>query len=299
MGVIASGVGYNYFMENADISSEIPVLKIGVYPIPDVLVNEFLKDKDEVLIVEDGYPFIETRLQIYVKNPDLKVKGKLSGDLPSTGELNPDLVRKALGREPLESSLQEAGELAIPRPPRLCDGCAHIQVFDILDSLREDMDDLVVFSDIGCYTLGALRQPASIDSCVCMGASVGMAKGAANGGLKNSIGIIGDSTFMHSGIHTLLKAAGDNSPFTIVILDNSTTGMTGGQDLPLPGEAIEKLVVALGVPEEHVKIIDPRRKKFEENREIVRDEINYRGFSVIIARRECIVQLKAKKKKKK
>ncbi len=298
MGVIASGVGYNYLMENSDVDEDMSVLKIGVYPIPDRLIKDFLKDKNEVLVVEDGYPFIESRIQTYVVNPELNIRGKLSGDLPETGELNPDVVRKALGKEPKGSSLQEAGKLAIPRPPRLCDGCAHIQVFDILDTLRDELDDLVVFSDIGCYTLGALRQPASIDSCVCMGASVGMAKGAANGGLQNSVGIIGDSTFMHSGIHTLLNAAGDNSPFTLVILDNSTTGMTGGQDLPLPGDKIEKLVVALGVPEEHVRIIDPRRNQFEDNQKIIHDEINYRGLSVIIARRECIVQLKAKKKKK-
>ncbi|MCP4727086.1 MAG: indolepyruvate ferredoxin oxidoreductase, partial [bacterium] len=297
MGVIASGIGYNYIMENSDIK-DIPVLKISVYPIPDVLIKDFLKDKDEVLVLEDGYPFIESRIQTYVKNPDLNIRGRLSGDLPEAGELNPDLVRIALGREPESSSLQETEKLAIPRPPRLCDGCSHIQVYDILDKLRSELSDLVVFSDIGCYTLGALRQPSSIDSCVCMGASVGMAKGAANGGLENSVGIIGDSTFMHSGIHTLLKAAGDNSPFTLIILDNSTTGMTGGQDLPLPGETIEKLIIAIGVPEEHVRIIDPRRNKFEENQKIMSEEINYRGLSVIIARRECIVQLKAKKKKK-
>jgi indolepyruvate ferredoxin oxidoreductase alpha subunit len=294
-GVITSGIGYNYFMENKDYA-HLPHLKISVYPLPEKMLIDFTEGLSEVLIFEDGYPFIESRLQSILKNPELKVKGKLSGDLPADGELNPDLVRKALGGEVKKSLLNPPEAAVLSRPPRLCDGCSHREVYNILDKLRDEFKGVKVFSDIGCYTLGALRTPPSIDSTVCMGASIGMAKGAANGGLKYSIAVIGDSTFFHSGIPTLVKAAGDNTPFTLIILDNSTTGMTGGQSIPIPGNKIEAFIAGLGVPKEHIRILDPRKIKSEENIKAMREELEFRGFSVIIARRECIQYMKTTKK---
>ena len=297
-GVIASGIGYNYLMENSDLAS-LPILKIGVYPLPGDLLKDLTRNLAEVMVIENGYPFVESRLQSIVQNPSLKVRGRLSGDLPATGELTPDLVRKAFGKKTKQPAFTVPENLVVNRPPRLCDGCAHKEVYNILDEIREEFPEMTVFSDIGCYTLGALRTPPSIESCVCMGASVGMAKGAANGGLTYSVAVIGDSTFLHSGIPTLLKAAGDNSPFTIIILDNGTVGMTGGQDVPIPGERIEKFVAALGVPEEHVKVLIPIRIHHEKNVQMMQEELKYRGLSVIIARRECIQLVKTKLKKQK
>ncbi len=297
-GVIASGIGYNYFMENKDLC-DMKVLKVNVYPLSEQLLEDFTKDLDEVYIFEDGYPFIESRLQAFLKRPELKVNGKLNGVLPASGELNPGLVRLAFGKDVKDSGLTVDSSLIQPRPPKLCDGCSHKVVYDIIDELKAEIDnkDLTIFSDIGCYTLGALRPTPSIDTCVCMGASVGMAKGAANSGLKYSVGVIGDSTFFHSGVPTLIKAAGDNTPMTMVILDNSTTGMTGGQEVPIPGTKIDKMVEALGVPEDHIKLLDPKRAKHEDNIKMMRDELEYRGLSVVIARKECVQYVKTIRRK--
>ncbi|MFC1729859.1 thiamine pyrophosphate-dependent enzyme [candidate division KSB1 bacterium] len=296
MGVISSGIGHNYFMENRDLT-HLPHLKLGVYPLPEKLIRDFTQGLSEVLIIEDGYPYIESRIQAIVRKPELSIRGKLTGDLPASGELNPDLVRKALGQAIKESAFRPEEGVVLNRPPLLCDGCAHREVFNVIDELRKSKDELTVFSDIGCYTLGALRPQPSIDTCVCMGASLGMAKGAANGGLKYSVGVIGDSTFMHSGIPTVVKAAGDNTPVTFVILDNGTTGMTGQQDVPIPGKRIETFLEGLGIPKEHIRIMNPRRVFFNDNVCMMHEELEYRGVSVVIARRECIQLIKSKRKK--
>ena len=152
-----------------------------------------------------------------------------------------------------------------------------------------------VFSDIGCYTLAALPPYNAINSCVDMGASVTMAIGAADAGLFPSVAVIGDSTFTHSGMTGLLDAVVKNSPVTIIISDNSTTGMTGGQKSQATGR-IEQICEGIGVAPEHIKIIVPLRKNHEENVRIMKEEFEYRGVSVIIAQRECI-QTAIKKEK--
>jgi indolepyruvate ferredoxin oxidoreductase alpha subunit len=286
-------------MENRDVINTVPVLKINVYPLPETLIKEFARGLEDILIVEDGYPYIETRIKTIVCNGDLRIRGKLTGDLPASGELNPDIVRKALGGTIKESAFTPSMDTVLNRPPVFCEGCGHRDVFSVLDEIRKELPDLEAFSDIGCYTLSALKTPPSIDSCVCMGASVGMAKGAANGGLKYSVGVIGDSTFLHSGIPTLVKAAGDNTPVTFIILDNSTTGMTGGQELPISGNRFELFLEGLGIPKEHIRVIDPRRIHFDKNLRIIREELEYRGVSVIIARRECIQIIRKTHKKQK
>jgi indolepyruvate ferredoxin oxidoreductase alpha subunit len=154
-----------------------------------------------------------------------------------------------------------------------------------------------VTSDIGCYTLGYLPPYQAIETCLCMGASVGMAKGAAEAGFHPAVGVIGDSTFLHSGITPLVDAVATGANMTLLILDNSTTAMTGGQPTILSSSRLEKLVHGLGVDPEHVKLIAPLRKHTEENARIIRGEIEYRGVSVIIALRDCIQTLKERKKK--
>jgi indolepyruvate ferredoxin oxidoreductase, alpha subunit len=147
-----------------------------------------------------------------------------------------------------------------------------------------------VFSDIGCYTLGALQPFDAINTCVDMGASITMAKGAADVGLVPAVAVIGDSTFTHSGITGLLDAVNDKSPVTIIIADNSTTGMTGGQKSSATGK-VEDICRGVGVAEEHIRVMKPLRKNHEENVKIMLEELNYQGVSVIIPRRECIQTL--------
>jgi indolepyruvate ferredoxin oxidoreductase alpha subunit len=152
-----------------------------------------------------------------------------------------------------------------------------------------------VFSDIGCYTLGALPPYNAINSCVDMGASITMAVGAADAGLFPSVAVIGDSTFTHSGMTGLLDAVVKKSSVTIIIADNSTTGMTGGQKSQATGR-IEQICEGIGVPKEHIRNIVPLKKNHEENVAVMQEELEYNGVSVIIASRECI-QTAAKRKR--
>jgi indolepyruvate ferredoxin oxidoreductase alpha subunit len=181
------------------------------------------------------------------------------------------------------------------RPPSFCKGCGHSDVFNALIEALKSYGKGSVFSDIGCYTLGALPPYNSINSCVDMGASVTMAVGAADAGLFPSVSVIGDSTFTHSGMTGLLDAVVKGSSVTIIISDNSTTGMTGGQESHATGR-LEQICKGLGVETNHVRNIIPLRKNHEENVNIMKEEFEYRGVSVIIAARECI-QTATKRKK--
>jgi len=152
-----------------------------------------------------------------------------------------------------------------------------------------------VFADIGCYTLGALPPYNAIYSTVDMGASITMAKGASDAGLSPSVAVIGDSTFTHSGITSLLDCVVENTPVTVLILDNFTTGMTGGQDSHAYGR-IAQICEGLGVEKEHIRVIKPLRNQHEINVQIMREEIAYNGLSVIIPTRECIQTIGKKKR---
>ena len=293
-GIIACGIGYNYLMESFPDGCDRTVLKISQYPLPKELIREVLNECDEVLILEDGQPFVEEQLRGLLDETG-KVKGRLTGELPRVGELTPDNVRSALGFA--AKVYQGASENVVPRPPALCTGCGHRDVYDALNEVLREYENAKVFSDIGCYTLGALPPFRAIDTCVDMGASITMAKGAADGGLFPSIAVIGDSTFTHSGITGLLDAVNSNASVTIVISDNLTTAMTGGQD-SAGFEKLEDICFGVGVEKEHLRIVIPLPKNIEEIKNIIREEIEYNGVSVIIPRRECIQTLKKHTKKK-
>jgi indolepyruvate ferredoxin oxidoreductase alpha subunit len=173
------------------------------------------------------------------------------------------------------------------RPPSMCKGCPHIDSYIFLNQSLEALPSSRVFSDIGCYTLGALPPFDAINSCVDMGASITMAKGAADAGVRPSVAVIGDSTFTHSGITGLLDAVIENAPITVIILDNEAVAMTGAQNSQAYGR-LEQIVAGLGVDPEHIKIVTPLRKQHDENLEILRKELEYEGVSVIISRRVCI-----------
>jgi indolepyruvate ferredoxin oxidoreductase, alpha subunit len=300
LGIIASGIGYNYVMENIkDMSPSPSILKITTYPLPENLIKELLDHVKNVLIIEEGYPFIEQNIKGLLSIKGKKISGKLSGVLPITGELDPDLVRKALKLKPLKS--QDSVKDWLPaRPPQLCKGCPHIDTFKALKKALESYPEAVVFSDIGCYTLGALPPYYAVDTCVCMGASVSMSKGGSEAGIHPSIGVIGDSTFIHSGITPLLDAASKDKDMTIIILDNSTVAMTGGQPSIATGEKLENIIRGLGVDLRHIRRIVPIKKNLEENAEVIKEEIEHPGLSVIIAFRACIYEaIKRKKEQKK
>jgi len=300
VGIIACGLAYNYLHENyQEDTIPYPVLKIGQYPIPHDLLNSLYESVDEILVLEDGYPIIEELLRGYL-NKGKKIRGRMDGSIPAAGELNPNIVGKALNLKvheghPTPSILQG-------RPPSLCEGCSHTDTFTALNEVMSEYSPGRVFSDIGCYTLSALAPLESINSCVDMGASITMAIGATDAGLIPSVAAIGDSTFTHSGITGLLDAVNTKSPITVVLNDNSTTGMTGGQESSAFGR-VEDICKGVGVEEDHIRIIKPLRRYHEENVKILKEELNYNGVSVIIAKRECVqtlgrrMKIKAMKKR--
>lgn len=293
LGIIASGIAYNYVMELFPKGCPFPVLKISQYPLPRKMLSQLADQCDELLVVEEGQPFIEPMLR-GILDRGLKVYGKLnSGVLPLTGELSPDSVAKAIATlvpgmaDKILYESQEPADVVVARPPALCQGCGHRDVYAALNAALELAESPRVFGDIGCYTLGWLAPFNAIHTVVDMGASITMAKGAADAGQRPAVAVIGDSTFTHSGMTGLLDAVDENSPITVIISDNLTTGMTGGQDSQGTGK-LEQICLGLGVEPEHLHTIDSLPRNFEDMRDLFSREFAYPGVSVIIARRECI-----------
>ena len=294
LGIIASGIAYNYVRECYPTDCPYPILKISQYPLPKKLVRRMLNECDKVLIVEEGQPFIEDMVRGVAESKN--ILGRLTGELPRTGELNPDVVKKALGMQ-IGECYAPCEDVA-PRPPALCQGCGHRDVYAALNEVLKEYDNPRVFGDIGCYTLGFLPPFRAIHSCVDMGASITMAKGASDAGQWPAVAVIGDSTFTHSGMTGLLDAINENADITVIISDNLTTGMTGGQDSAGTNK-FEAICRGLGLSEDHLKVVVPLPKNMPEITQIIRDEINYHGTSVIIPRRECMQTLQRHLKQKK
>jgi len=285
LGVIVCGIAYNYLFENFQ-EKEFPysLLKIGQYPMPNRLIKRLYNESEKVLVLEEGYPIVEELLRGILDNGK-KIMGRLDGTVPRDGELNPNIVARAFGMQ--EEYGFPVPQLVRSRPPSLCKGCPHIYSYNALNEALSLYAKGRVFSDIGCYTLGALEPYGAINTCVDMGASITMAKGAADAGFVPAVAVIGDSTFTHSGMTGLLDAINDQTPITVMILDNATTAMTGGQHSAATGK-LEDICLGLGVEKDHIHVVNPSPKYHEENLEIIRQEINYKGVSVIIPRRECI-----------
>ena len=294
MGIVAAGIAYNYLMENyEDGKCPYPVLKISQYPLPKTRIKKLFDACEKILVLEDGYPFIEEIISDFLSE-NRNVIGRLSGHVNRVGELDPDSIKKALG---IEVEITEPiPEVVSGRPPELCVGCAHRDLFDAINILDKESLNQRVFGDIGCYALGVLDPFHSIDTLIDMGASITMAKGASDAGIHPSIAVIGDSTFTHSGMTGLLDAVVENTPITVIISDNSAIAMTGAQDSSASGRLVN-ICRGIGVEEDHLKVVTPLHKNLEDNINIIRDEINYNGVSVIIAQRPC-VQLSSEKKLK-
>ena len=281
VGIIACGLAFNYLMENFDDTIPHPVLKISQYPLP----------RKQIEKIEEGMPIVEEMLRGFTGSK-YNIKGRLDGTIPRDGELTPAIVRKGLGMAELDSV--DAPEMLAGRPPALCVGCPHIDSYKAIKAVTTQYGQGHVFSDIGCYTLGFLPPHQAINTCVCMGASVSMATGAAEAGLFPAIATIGDSTFGHSGITGLLDAVLKKSNVVIVILDNDTTAMTGMQHSQV-NNRIEEICKGVGVEEEHIRIINPLSRLHEENVKVIQEEVDYKGVSVIISRRPCIHVFKKRK----
>ncbi|KXG78762.1 1-deoxy-D-xylulose-5-phosphate synthase [Fervidicola ferrireducens] len=286
VGIITSGISYQYVKEV--FGDEVSVLKLTMtFPLPKKLIAAFAEKVKEIYVVEELDPYLENQ----IKAMGFKVKGKEV--IPEIGELSPEILREKLKGEKPGITFKPYAQLP-SRPPVLCPGCPHRGVFYVLKKMKA-----VVTSDIGCYSLGVLPPLESIDSILCMGASISMGHGfkkafEANGKNATVITVIGDSTFLHSGITSLMDAVYNRSNTINIIVDNSITAMTGHQhhpgtgynakEEPAPAVSLEAIYRALGV--ENVVVVDSYDLKAVEN--AVKDAMKYKdGPSVIIARRAC------------
>lgn len=288
VGIVTSGIAYQYAKE---VMPNASFLKIGLsYPLPEKLIREFAGKVDRLYVVEELDSFIEEQ----IRNLGIEVMGK--DVIPGMGELNPDILRKALKHEERET---QAEDLPV-RIPVLCPGCGHRALFYTLKKLK-----ISSTGDIGCYTLGAYAPLESIDTCFCMGASIPVALGLekANGKdfARKWVAVLGDSTFIHSGITGLIDVVYNKGTTTVCILDNSITAMTGHQDNPATGKTlkgepthslnIEKLVEAVGI--KHIRSVDPNN--LPELEKVLLEETAREEPSVIIVRRPCVLAAKTQK----
>ncbi len=284
IGIITSGISYMYAKEA--LGNKADFLKLGmVYPLPKNLIKDFAKKYDKVYVIEELDPFIEN----FCKAEGVDVIGKEKFTL--LGEYTPQMIKNVvLGEDAPEHS--EIKEEIPVRPPVMCAGCPHRGTFYVLKKLG-----LVVSGDIGCYTLGAVAPLGAVDTTICMGASVsaahGMAKARGEEFNKKLVSVVGDSTFMHSGITGLIDIVYNKGANTVIILDNSITGMTGHQDNPTTGYTIRKeetkqvnlITLCKSVGVERVVVADPfDLKTFEK---VVKEETEANEPSVIIAQRPC------------
>ena len=293
LGIVVSGIAWNYLREI--FAEEIPysIVKISQYPLPDKSLKTLFEQCDAILILEEGQPFIEKKLRGELNIGKTPIYGKLSGDVVRDGELTPDEVYNTfvkIGKTKNLKSRKEPSsisDIVTARPPALCQGCGHRDVYQALNEVLEEYESPKVFGDIGCYTLGFLAPFNALDTCVDMGASITMAKGASDAGQHPSVAIIGDSTFTHSGMTGLLDAINEDSNITVIISDNLTTGMTGGQDSQGTGK-LKEICLGLGADPKHTRTIDSHPKNIEEMKKMFKEEIDHKGLSVIISCRECI-----------
>ena len=281
IGIITSGVVYNYVKEAMPDAS---VLRLGmVYPLPEKKIREFAAKVDKLYVVEELEPFFEDM----IKAMGIEVTGKALFTVQ--GEYSTNMIAEKIGGQKTDTA--DPGALPM-RPPVMCPGCPHRAVYYVLNKLG-----IVATGDIGCYTLGALPPLQGIDTCVCMGASIGVSMGLEKARGKDFarklVAVIGDSTFFHSGITGLVNMVYNGATSTVMILDNSTTGMTGHQDHPATGKTIKgdiayavdipALVKSIGV--KHVRIVDPF--DIDALEQILKEETAREELSVIIARRPC------------
>jgi indolepyruvate ferredoxin oxidoreductase alpha subunit len=312
-GIICNGVSYTYVsdaLKELNLIEKVKVLRIGFsHPLPSKLIKDFLKECEKVLIVEEGEPYMEEAVKAFAQEEGLTlpIRGKAKDLFTRLYEYNPSQVRQCIahffGIPYKATKIPDLSDLPpVPqRPPTLCAGCSHRATYMEVRKAAAGMQTIYP-SDIGCYTLGLLPPLSAADFLLCMGSSVGTSGGFSKVSDKKVIAFIGDSTFFHSGIPGLINAVYNNHNFTLVILDNGTTAMTGHQ--PNPGVDMQKLnlegygrvsieavVRAIGV--EHVTTIKPYKVK--KSIEAIKESINHKGVSVIISEEICALYANALK----
>lgn len=290
-GIIACGSAIKYALEH----SGWPVLRIGAYPFGEEAIASFAGRMDELWVLEEGDPVLEA----LARRLHPAVKGKMSGDIDPVGELDPAAVRDALaGRTGRDAPASPPVPLPA-RPPVMCPGCSHRELYL---SLKE-AGPAFTTGDIGCYTLGAAPPLSALDTCLCMGASISQAAGIAAQGVKRVAAVIGDSTFLHSGITALASAVYNRADILVLVLDNDTVGMTGHQPTPLigidargretPRLSLEDICRACGAAS--VSVIDPFRR--DETRALIGEKLDAPGVNVIISRRACVLAARRGRRK--
>jgi indolepyruvate ferredoxin oxidoreductase alpha subunit len=286
-GIITAGISYQYAKE---VFPDYSYLKLGmVWPLPRDLIAAFFKKVKKVYVIEELDPFLEDNIRA------MGFKPRGGKDIfPLCGELNPILIERAIKGKKFKAPEPVYKETLPPRPPNLCPGCPHRGLFNALKKLK-----VFTAGDIGCYTLAAYPPLNSLDSCICMGASIGMTHGMAKGlgeqGRGRFVGVIGDSTFLHGGVTPLMNMAYNKSYATVILLDNRTTGMTGSQEHPGTGYTIRgekthkvdfvELAHALGV--KNVRKVNPW--DLSETEKVLREEVEKDSPSLVISEGPCVL----------
>ena len=313
-GIVCNGVSYNYAsdgIKELNIADRVRVLRLGFsYPMPAKKIKSFLKACDKVLVIEEGEPYMEEQIKAFAQEEGLTlpIRGKAKDLFTRLYEFDPAQVRENIAKffevpytPAAKTDISDVPEVP-QRPPNLCAGCSHRATYYAVKKAAEGLGTIYP-TDIGCYTLGVLPPLSTADFLLCMGSSVGTGCGFSTATDKKVISFIGDSTFFHSGIPGLVNAVFNNHNFTLVILDNSTTAMTGHQpnpgvdmgDFNLTGYgrvSIEKVVRAIGVP--HVAVIKPYR--VNKSIEALKEAIDFKGVSVIISKEACTLYAQSLKK---
>jgi indolepyruvate ferredoxin oxidoreductase alpha subunit len=305
-GVIACGLGYSYVIEALErLNADLHIMKlITPYPPPEKIIEDFVSNLDRVAIVEEVDPFVELHVRAIAKDYGVEVYGKRNGYFPEHYELNLPVVEKGIAKmlgvqaPDYDSVLKRAeklSSLAPPRPPVFCAGCPHAASFYALKNVSENHGGAALPSDIGCYTLGVNKPFETVDICLCMGGGIGISNGLARV-VKNKVVItVGDSTFFHAAIPALIDAVHNGANITLLVLDNSTTAMTGHQPHPgLPstgcgetGKQVSVEEVARGCGVEFIEVVRPYNiKKMEE---VLTRAIEHEGVSVVVARQLCAI----------
>ncbi|MBF0441642.1 MAG: indolepyruvate ferredoxin oxidoreductase, partial [Oligoflexales bacterium] len=290
--VIASGMGISHYdqiaREEEGLDGRYFRLNVGAYPVKADLLTNMIDRVEKIIVFEENYPYLEDKVRSLARAGRTAIHGRRDGTIPMAGELTPLNMRKALGLSVPETKPGCKMELT-PRLPRLCQGCGHIDAFNAMKEAagRLGNPDLRFYGDIGCYTLGVYPPFGSIHTCVEMGASQGMAIGAALMGKGPSIGIMGDSTFYHSGLPNLVLLSRLNVNAKFVVLDNRAVAMTG-QQKSVTLDKVEDIARALGFPNERIHTLTPLKKNHEENVKAFEAILRHDGPDVVVFKRECI-----------
>jgi len=309
-GIVASGVSFTYTMEALeDINNAMKVMKLSTpHPFPEKLVLQFLEGLDEVLVIEELDPVLEENLlQLCGKmGLNIRIKGKKTESLPVAGKYSYEIVKNAINRF-LGNPVEEAKPVELPslpvRPPVLCAGCPHrASFYSVKKAMQKSGQKAIFTGDIGCYTLGNAQPLDMVDTCLCMGAGITIAQGLQRAEKDcKQIAFIGDSTFFHTGIPGIINAVYNETDITVIVLDNSTTAMTGHQPHPGTGKtmmgnisekiSIEKVLQGCGVG--FIKKANPL--DLEQAIAAVTEAVNYQGVSVVIFASPCIALIKPNK----